>query len=70
MSADVVRFVHDATARLQALGCSKLEQLDEYNSLWKCNATGKVFGAPIFDDQCPEALWPSVMADAAKAAIP
>ncbi len=71
MSADKVRYVHGIAAKLQALGCSKLEDIDEYNAIWKCDATGKVFGVAIDgEDKCPEVLWPSVAEDAAKAAIP
>lgn len=71
MSADRVRFVHGIAAKLHALGCSKVEQVDEYNSLWRCDATGKVFGVPMDGgDKCPEVMWPDVAASAAKAAIP
>ena len=64
MSADRVRFEEQISQKLIALGCTKIAQLDDYNSLWQ-TAWGFVITVPDFgeEDKCPSAMWFEVLAD-------
>lgn len=64
MSAERVRFVEHVSAELTKLGCKKIEQLDEYNSLYLTD-WGVLISVPDFgkEDKCPAAMWFDVRAD-------
>lgn len=64
MSADKVRFVENVSKELGNLGCKKIEQLDEFNSLW-LTSWGVLISVPDFgeEDKCPAAWWFDVLAD-------
>lgn len=63
MSADAVQFVQ-VSVELEKLGCKKLQQIDEYNSLW-LTGWGIAVTVPEFDgeDKCPKAWWFDVLSD-------
>lgn len=64
MSADRVKFIENVSAELEKRGCKKLEQLDDYNSLWVtewgCAITVPDFGK---QDKCPAVYWFDVLSD-------
>lgn len=67
MNADRVRFVENISNKLTTLGCTKIETLDDYNSIWVTSwgvaITVSDFGA---EDKCPEVMWIDVLADIEK----
>ena len=67
MSADRVRFIENVSKELAKLGCKKVAQLDDYNSLWVTDS-GVLISVPDFGskDRCPEAMWFDVQADIAR----
>lgn len=63
MSADRVRYTENLSSELEKLGCTKIERIDDMNTLWK-TSWGVAIVVPDFgEDKIPTVHWFDVLAD-------